>query len=307
MQVAIFGATGFVGGYLVDALLEGGHGVSALVRNGSEDRLRSAGRCRVTRGDLRDKGAIFATVEGCDAVIYNVGLLREYPAQGISFEEAHVQGARRVSEAASSVAARRFLLMSANGVRAGGTAYQDSKFRAERAVVRAGLDLTIFRPSVIFGSPRGTMEIATQLYLDLVKPPLPAAGFHTGLRPARGPVLMSPVHVEDVARAFVKALDDAGTVGKTIVLGGPEELAWTQMLERIATAVGRRKLIVPVPIGLMKIGAAVLDWLPAFPVTRDQLTMLGEGNTAPPDALERLTGTPPRPFTSQNLAYLADR
>lgn len=304
MHVSIMGGTGFVGSYLVDALVQAGHGVAALVRRGSEVKLRSADRCRVTRGDLSDKAAILAAVDRCDAVIYNVGLLREFPSRGITFEQAHVDGARRVAEAAAKAGVRRFLLMSANGVRAGGTAYQDSKYRAERLVEGAGLDFTIFRPSVIFGDPRGAMEIATQLYADLVRPPLPAAGFHTGLSATRGAVLMSPVHVGDVATAFVKALDDPGTVGETLVLGGPEELSWTELLRRIAEATGRRKLILPVPIGIMKLAAAVFDRLPFFPVTRDQLTMLEEGNTAPPGALERLIGRPARPFSPDNLGYL---
>jgi NADH dehydrogenase len=304
MNVAIFGATGFVGGYLVDALLRAGHGVSVLVRPGSEDKLRAAGECRLTTGDLADKGAIRATLDGCDAVIYNVGLLREFPSQGITFEEAHVAGVRRVAEAAQKAGVRRFVLMSANGVRPNGTPYQDTKYRAERLVAEGGFDFTIFRPSVIFGDPRGTMEIATQLYADLVKPPVPAAGFHTGWRPANGQVLMSPVHVEDVADAFVSALDDTATHGKTIVLGGPDELSWTDMLRRVAAATGRRKMILPMPIGFMKLGAAALDWLPFFPVTRDQLTMLEEGNTAPPDDLERLIGRAPRAFSTDSLEYL---
>lgn len=307
MNVAIFGGTGYVGGYLVDALHRAGHAVSVLVRRGSEGKLRAVAECRVTAGDLADEGAIRATLDGCDAVIYNVGLLREFPSQGVTFEEAHVAGVRRVADAARQAGVRRFILMSANGVRAGGTPYQDTKFRAERLVETGGFDFTIFRPSVIFGDPRGTMEIATQLYADLVKPPVPAAGFHTGWCPARGPVLMSPVHVEDVADAFVRALDDPTTHGKTIVLGGPEELSWTEMLQRVAASAGRRKLILPMPIGLMKLGAAALDWLPFFPVTRDQLTMLEEGNTAPPGALEALIGRPARAFSADNLEYLGRR
>jgi NADH dehydrogenase len=306
MNVAIFGGTGFVGGYLVDALLRAGHDVSVLVRRGSEDKLAAAGECRLSTGDLGDKGAIRATLDGCDAVIYNVGLLREFPSQGITFEEAHVAGVRRVAEAAANAGVRRFVLMSANGVRPGGTPYQDTKYRAEQLVEEGGFDFTIFRPSVIFGDPRGTMEIATQLYADLVKPPVPAAGFHTGWSPAKGPVLMSPVHVEDVADAFISALGDPTTHGKTIVLGGPDQLSWTEMLRRVAAAAGRRKMILPMPIGFMKLGAAALDWLPFFPVTRDQLRMLEEGNTAPPDDLERLIGRPARAFSADSLGYLDD-
>jgi NADH dehydrogenase len=76
------------------------------------------------------------------------------------------------------------------------------------------------------------------------------------------------------------------------------------MLQRIAAAVGKKKLILPMPIGFMKLGATLLDWLPFFPVTRDQLTMLADGNTAEPDELAKLIGREPAAFSPGNLAYL---
>lgn len=304
MRVAVFGATGFVGGYLVDALLAAGHEPSVLVRPGSHGKLRSADRCRVTVGTIADEGAIRSTVDGAGAVIYSVGLLREFPRAGVTFDEAHVEGVRRTADAALAAGVGRYLLMSANGVDAAATPYQESKLRGERLAAAKGLAVTIFRPSVIFGDPRGNLEFATQLFRDLVRPPLPAAGFHTGLRPSRGAVTMSPVHAGDVAAAFVAALDDASTIGETVALGGPEALSWTEMLKRVAAAAGRRKWILPLPIGLMRLAALLFDRLPFFPVTRDQLTMLAQGNTAKPDALLRLIGREPRRFSAATLAYL---
>jgi NADH dehydrogenase len=148
------------------------------------------------------------------------------------------------------------------------------------------------------------MEFATQLYRDMIAPPLPAVGFFTGWNPARGKILMSPVHVEDVALAFVRALEDPATVGRTYDLGGPEQLDWSEMLRRVASAAGQDKWILPMPVGLMKLAAMLFDWLPFFPVTRDQLTMLSEGNTADPTELELLIGRLPVAFVPQNLTYL---
>ena len=195
--------------------------------------------------------------------------------------------------------------MSANGIDSAETPYQTTKLRAESAIRESGLDYTILRPSVIFGDPRGTMEFATQLYQDMVRKPLPAVGFHTGISPASGEVLMSPVHVRDVADAFVNALTDDSTIGKCYVLGGPEVVSWPEMLQRIAAAVGKNKLILPMPIGFMKLGATLFDWLPFFPVTRDQLTMLADGNTAEPDDLAALIKREPAEFSPENLGYLA--
>ena len=304
MNVALIGGTGFVGGYLVDALLAAGHEVSLLVRPGSEEKVRNAGACRITKGNLGDQEALVSTLTGADAVIYNVGILRESPRQGITFEQSQYQGVVATIAAAKSAGVERLLLMSANGVKQPGTRYQETKFRAEQAALDSGLDVTIFRPSVIFGDPQGKMEFATQLYREMVRPPLPAVAFHTGWRPAKGPVLMSPVHVHDVADAFVAALSDVSTVGKRFDLGGPEVLSWTQMLRRIAAAVERRKLMLPMPIGVMRLGATLLDWLPFFPVTRDQLTMLAEGNTADAAPLADLIGRDPQAFTVEALAYL---
>jgi hypothetical protein len=69
--------------------------------------------------------------------------------------------------------------------------------------------------------------------------------------------------------------------------------------------VGKRKLILPMPIGFMKLGATLFDRLPFFPVTRDQLTMLADGNTAEPDELASLIKREPADFSPENLAYLA--
>jgi NADH dehydrogenase len=306
MRVAVFGGTGFVGGYLLEALVKAGHEPTVLVRPGSEEKVRSSGDCRLVAGQIESVEAIKTTLESCDAVIYNIGILREFPRLGITFEELQFQGVVRVVDAAREMGVNRLLLMSANGVKAFGTAYQDTKYRAEQYALQSSLQATVFRPSVIFGDPRGSMEFATQLYQDMVASPLPAVGFFSGLRPGEGQILMSPVHIEDVAQAFTKALSDTSTVGRVYALGGPEILSWQEMIKRIAKATGRRKLILPFPVQLMKLGAAALDRLPQFPVTRDQLTMLTEGNTASPEQIESLIGRKPRAFTDQTLGYLAD-
>jgi uncharacterized protein YbjT (DUF2867 family) len=304
MRVAIIGGTGFVGSYIVDGLHAGGHDVSLLVREGSEHKVRQPDSTRIVVGSIDSTTSINEVVTGCDAVIYCVGILREFPRKGITFETTQFDGVANTVAAALNNGVLRFLLMSANGVKSPGTLYQETKKRAEDRVLASDLDATIFRPSVIFGDPRGQMEFATQLYRDMVKKPIPAVGFFSGLKPASGAILMSPVHVEDVSRAFVNALNDASTIGETYCLGGPEVLSWTEMIRRVAAATGRKKWIVPLPISVMKLAATLFDWLPFFPATRDQLTMLAEGNTADPDVIESLTGRAPDAFSPEHLVYL---
>ena len=304
MKVALFGGTGFVGGYLVDALLECGFAPVVLVRPGSKSKLRRASEVEIVEGDIASVEAVEQAVNGADAVIYNIGILREYPRRGISFEGLQYEGAVRVIEAARRAGVSRLVLMSANGVRVPGTPYQETKFRAEEFARQSGMDVTVFRPSVIFGDPRGSYEFATQLHCEMVATPLPGIGFHNGWSAGEGQIHMSPVHVEDVASAFVKALEDPSTIGKTYTLGGPESLSWTEMLRRVAAATGRKKTILPMPIELMRVGATALDWLPFFPVTRDQLTMLSEGNRVETGDLEALTRREPAEFSSETLSYL---
>ena len=76
------------------------------------------------------------------------------------------------------------------------------------------------------------------------------------------------------------------------------------MVKRIAAAADRKKLVLTMPLWLMRVGATLFDWLPFYPVTRDQLTMLEEGNTASPAALQELIGRPPQAMTPAALAYL---
>lgn len=304
MRIAIFGGSGFIGGYLTDHLLAAGHNLSLLVRPGSESKIHQRDACRLVTGNLGSREVIDETLADCGAVIYCVGILREFPRRGITFEELQYRAPVRVAECAKSRGISRFLLMSANGVKEKGTPYQQTKYRAEQYLKQAGTQVTIFRPSVVFGDPHGGMEIATQLCRDMVRPPLPAVGFFTGLNPRKGQVMMSPVHVSAVAQAFVAALEDAATSGRTFVLGGPETLSWCEMIRRVARAVGRNKWLLPMPVGLMKLAATPLDWLPLFPVTRDQLTMLAEGNRASPADLEALIGNAGLAFVAENLAYL---
>ena len=305
MRVAIFGGTGYVGSYLVDALLQAGMRPVVLVRPGRESRLRHGRDCDIVYGDLGDNEAVDKLLSGADAAIYNVGILREFPNRGITFEELHHAAACRVIQGAERAGVKRFLLMSGNGVKANGTAYQASKFAAEQCLAGSTMDWTVFRPSVIFGNPRGRNEFATQLARDIVASPMPAPLFYGGLFPrGAGEFAMSPVHVRDVASAFVKALTTPETVAQILPLGGPRSVSWRQILTEIAAAVGREKRMVPVPAMGVSAVAMLLDRFESFPVTRDQLQMLLEGNTCG-DGAFALLGIEPTPFGVKQLGYLA--
>jgi len=307
MRVALFGGTGFVGSYLVDELLDRGHLPVLLTRPGSEEKVHRRESCATVPGDIDDPEAVRNTVAGADAVIYNIGILKEYPQRGVTFEALHFDGARRAVDAAVEAGVNRFLLMSANGVKPDGTGYQRTKYMAEQYLQASDLDWTIFRPSVLFGNPRGRMEFATQLYRDIVASPLPAPLFYPGLLPfGAGSMQMSPIHVRDVARAFVRSLESEESIGRIHPLGGPQQLSWKEILQTIAQATGKRLIGVPTPVWGVKTLAGMLQGLDVMPVTRDQLTMLMEGNSCDSSGLFRGMGIQPTPFDAKHLRYLTD-
>jgi len=305
MKVAVIGGTGFVGTHLVDHLLAAGHVPRLLVRPGNEHKVERAQACELVPGEVSDAAALRACLQGSEAVIYLIGLLREFPARGITFEAMHLRGVQDSIVAAQGAGVKRFILMSANGVKADGTAYQRTKYQAEEALKASGLRWTIFRPSVIFGDPRGRMEFCSQLRKDIIDSPLPAPLFYDGLLPkAAGEFELAPVSVADVAAAFTLALGEPRTESQTYSLCGPQRLSWKAILTTIAAAVGKRKLMVPAPVLAIRAAAGVLERYPWFPITRGQIQMLLEGNVCTEnDSFARL-GLTPTPFGVDQLAYL---
>jgi uncharacterized protein YbjT (DUF2867 family) len=304
VRTAVFGGTGFVGSYLVDALLDAGHEPVLLVRPGSEGKIRQAERCLLVPGDIGDAAAVAATLRGCDAAVWLIGILREDPSAGVTFRALQYEAACRVIDAAKAQGVRRLLLMSANGVKPDGTPYQRTKFAAEQYLARSGLEGTVFRPSIIFGDPRGRMEFATQMRDQMIRLPFPAPAFFSGLSPSRGTFSMTPVPVRDVAEAYVRSLEQPVTIGETLLLGGAAKLTWPEVVRTLAAACGRRKLVVPVPVMPVRLAATALGRFRFFPLSRDELTMLMEGNTVSSTRHFDMLGIEPGAFTEESLAYL---
>jgi uncharacterized protein YbjT (DUF2867 family) len=305
MKVALIGGTGFVGSYLVDELILQGHQPVLLVRTDSEAKVTQPQRCTLVAGDLKDRERLYETLKGCDAVIYCVGILREVKSRGITFEELQFQGAVRTIDAAQELGVNRFLLMSANGVKAVGTPYQTTKYRAEQYLKATSLQWTIFRPSVIFGDPKGKTEFCSQLYQQIIRAPVPAPLFYEGLLPLHaGAFSMAPIHIQDVATIFIKSLTMPQTVHQTYGLCGPDQLEWKTILQLLSRVTGRAKLMLPVPAFLVRTVAALLEDFEFFPISRGQITMLLEGNTCDSSEVFQLFGLKPIPFDESSLDYL---
>jgi NADH dehydrogenase len=271
VKIAVTGATGFVGGYVVNALLRRGHEVRVLARSPDSARSKFLRPVPVAVGDILDASSLAAALPGCDAVVHLVGIIHE--AGGHSFDEIHRHGTALVVAAAERAGARRYLHISAMGSSPESpSAYGRSKAAAEGVVGRSHLDWTIFRPSIIFGPGDGFVNQLAGIARS-VPFVFPVIG--------SGKTMFMPVSVRDVARCFAQALEKPETIRQTYEVGGPEVFTFEEIAREIASALGKPgKRIVHVPVGLARFAASFAERLTAPPLTRDQLASLSVDNVA---------------------------
>jgi len=266
-KVLLTGGAGFVGGHLVRRLLAQGTPLRLLARRPAKvpQHLPAA---EVVQGDINDPRSLAAAMEGAAAVVHLVGIIRE--RRGAGFHKVHVQGTENVLRACRRAGVARLLHMSALGARPDARAcYHRTKWAAEEAVRASGLDYTIFRPSVIFGS--GDEFVNRLVRLVRRAPLIPVIG--DGLR------LLQPIWVEDVVSCFVQSLSKRETIGESYDLGGPETLGLLEIVEMIRDQLHLSKPILHFPVWLVRPQAWVMQrLLPNPPLTTEQLTMLQEDN-----------------------------
>jgi NADH dehydrogenase len=273
-RVFVTGATGFVGRHLIHALRAEGYTVRCLVRRGSERDLRGLGAIERLEGDVLVRRGLDEDMAGCEAVVHLVGIIREQPAAGVTFERLHVEATRNVLEAAVAAGVRRYLHMSALGSRPKARArYHRTKWAAEDAVRSSGLPWTIFRPSIIYGKGDGFVTLLAGMVGHL--PVVPVIG--------SGRQRLQPVAVEHVAEGFTRALALPATEKQVYDVVGPDAVSMVTLLDLIAEAMGRGRLRkIHVPLGLVRPITRLLHSLPGYPLTPDQLLMLEEDNVGDP-------------------------
>jgi len=296
-RVFVTGGTGFVGRAVIQALRAEGCAVRCLVRRGSERDLRGLGAIERIEGDVMSRQSLEHAMDGCDAVIHLVGIIREHPAVGVTFERVHTQGTINVLEAAAAVCARRYVHMSALGTRSGARSrYHRTKWSAEEAVRASPVPWTIFRPSIIYGRGDGFVTVLARMIQRLPIVPIIGAGRQR----------LQPVPVVDVAQGFVRALTLDASVKHTYDVGGPEPVTMVDLIDRVAAAMGRRRPIkAHVPLGLVRGVTRVLYRFSDYPLTPDQLLMLEEENTCEPGPFYETFGLVPVPLDTGLAAMLA--
>lgn len=310
----VFGATGSVGRYLVNALGETGTRITIPAR-GDEDGWRhlrlmgDIGQITFVPYSIRDKDHIAELVEGSTLVFNLLG--RDWETHNFSFEDVNVDAAQAVAEAcAKSSTVRRLVHCSALGASADSkSALMRSKFAGEEAVKAAYPDATIVRPGTLFG--RGD-RLLSKMVTNINN--LPFVPLVEGGNVGR----VQPTHVVDVAVAMKRASDDVETVGKTYEIAGPDVFSWGGLYKRVAHEMRADPTFLPVPMPIARVLAMPRDYM----VKKAKIPWykLALSNT---DFLDRLEddkmvlsgeypgfeelGVVPRPLGGQALDYIRHR
>jgi uncharacterized protein YbjT (DUF2867 family) len=292
--VVILGGTGFVGSHLVPTLLRKGWQVRVPSRNRNLRRdLGTLPGVQLVTANVQDPAQLTRLFSGASVVINLVGILNETGRDGSGFRRAHVDLTRRVIAACERSGVQRLLQMSALNAGRGSSHYLRSRGEADALVRDSGLDWTIFQPSVIFGPGDGLfMRFAALLQLS---PVLPLA---------RAGARFAPVYVGDVVAAFLRALDDSRTAGRSYELYGPQVWTLAEIVRYTAQKSGMKRLVIPVPDLLGRVQAALLEFVPGKPFSMDNFRSLQLDSVGGIDGLFAL-GIEKTPIESVVPAMLA--
>lgn len=266
-NVLLIGGGGFLGRHIAARLAA--ENVNVVVPTRRLDRvspLLLLPSVEVVAADIGDPQQLRRLVQGADCVINLVGILHSRPGApwGPAFDVAHVRLPRAIAAACDEAGCARLIHVSALGAAADAPSeYLRSKAAGEDAVRAAITPWTILRPSVVFGRDDHFLNLFARLLR--VSPVLPLAGAHARLQ---------PVFVGDVAWAVADCLRRKEARGRTFELTGPRVYTLRELAAYVADIQCRCRLIVPMPAGLAKLQASVLEHLPGTLMSRDNLRSL---------------------------------
>jgi len=276
--VTVFGGSGFLGEYVVNALAKRNYRIRVAVRSPNTARTPQVfgmvGQVQAVAANLRSRDQVARAVRGAGAVVNLVGILQPSGAQ--TFAAVQAEGAETVAEAAAAAGARLVHISALGADLASGSAYARSKAEGEVAVKRARPDAVVLRPSLIFGP--GDSFFNRFAALSRMLPVLPLAGADTRFQ---------PVYAGDVAEAVVRAVDGAVPAGRTYELGGPETRTLRELVDYMLETVERKRIVVSLPPRLARMQATLLEALDLvtlgllpndLKLTRDQVVLLQQDN-----------------------------
>ena len=266
MNILILGGTGFVGRAICSKLVADGHSITVPTRRRDNARaLFPLPSVTIEEVDASDLATLTRLVSGKDAVINLVGILNG------NFERIHVTLTATILGACKATGVTRYLHMSALGASANGPSeYQKSKAKAEILVRASGLDFTIFAPSVIFG--RGDAFLNKFAHMVRLTPP-----FMPMVLPGAS-AKFQPVAVDDVARAFVVAINNESTYCQRYELVGPKVYTLKQLVTYVMALAHDRHMIIALPGFATSILASILQFVPTKPLTPDNVKSMSVDN-----------------------------
>jgi uncharacterized protein YbjT (DUF2867 family) len=272
VRVALTGATGFTGQRVVSELLRRGHEVAALVRPPTA-RVAESARIRVVEGDMADARALGELMAGAQAFIH---------AASLGFGQAAV-----VANAVEAAGLRRSVFFSSTALFTHLPARSKAaRLEAEARVRALSSEWTILRPTMIYGGPgdRNMERLIRFLWRSPVVP-----------LPGGGRALVQPVHVDDLGRAAVDALSCPNAARRAYNLSGSDPAPLRELVTHVAALLGRRPLLVAVPV--RQVAAVVSVWrvlgLPPR-LSPEQVLRLVEDKAFPHDEARRDWGYAPR-------------
>ena len=272
-NILVLGGTGFVGRALCERLVErnGGGGGCITVptrRMAHGQALRSLPTLELVEANVHDDATLRRLVAGQEAVINLVAILH---GKAADFEQVHAALPGKLAAACGAAGVRRVLHVSALGAASDAPSmYLRSKAQGEAALQAAGLDLTLLRPSVVFGAEDRFLNLFASL--QALAPLLPLAGSQAQFQ---------PVWVEDVASAVVRCLDAPASTGQTYELTGPEVFTLSQLVRLAGRWSGNERPQLPLPQTLGRLQALLLECLPGVPLmSRDNLDSMRVPNVA---------------------------
>lgn len=296
MKILMTGATGFVGGALRRELRAQGHQVRALVRAQSAGRIDPREGIEVLVGDVMDTHACLRAVDGCDTLVHLVGIRREFPHDGLTYEALHTEATYNIVDAARRAKIERMIHMSGLGARAGApSGYHRTKFEAEELVRKSPMRWTIFRPSIIFGPGDEFHPLVADLVHRPIVPVIDGAKS-----------LLQPVSIGNVATAMAKAVTMPETQGQVFEVGGPERHAFIDIMYKVARHYGVWPNTMSVSSRFAKPMVKFAQRFRSFPLTYDELVMLLEDNICETEQFTRTFGVTLDPYESQ-IASLCPR
>jgi uncharacterized protein YbjT (DUF2867 family) len=265
----VLGGTGFVGGHVCEKLQRAGWRITVPTRRAIRAKnVQHLPNLTVVEADVHQEAALVHLLQGHDAVVNLVAILHGNEA---AFEHTHVALPTKLASACLASGVQRLVHVSALGVASDSPSrYQRSKARGEQVLREAGLDLTVLRPSVIFGAGDRFLNLFAQL--QSVFPVVPLAGAKARFQ---------PVWVEDVASAVVASLQQPSAVGQTIECAGPDVLTLADLVRIAGRHGSRQRPIVPLPMALGRLQAMVMELAPGEPLmSRDNLAAMSVDNVA---------------------------